>query len=392
MRDVDALSRGRHVDDDDTTDLINEYERIAGALYAEDRDARQSAYTAATFPEHALRTSATVSINKVTARPHVSSCHHAKSFVCSPVRFGADITANSAAKTPELRAIDHLIQTRITMAWVSIDSKTGSIPWSLQGSHHALSQMAILVTNSDANCNHICSYLFPSDTTSHETAKTVYGLLQGKQGSDGKRINSNTAAFLQRHATLTGADFNFPFEGEADQRLWLSQTLDVAQYLVSNRNLQCIVLILTETSGFTPEYKARQFCLRNHWDCCSKLVNSSRVGDNVAAIRWVSIMTRKSPERESMLDTIGDHNSMLTVPRYGDSVRPELNVAQRSSFQFHGLPQPDKRKLDPHKAASLFQVYGDLSLGQHVPIADVFDPDFPAPEPQFRDTSAFSFG
>ncbi len=397
MRDVDALSRGRHIDDISATGLISEYEVIATALYVADRQNRQGAYSTATFPEHALRNSATVPVDALPIRQPTSVCNFAHSYVCSPVRFGPEITIDDAMTQPVLRAVDHIIQDRITLAWVSVESQTGSIPWSLQGSHPALRQMAILVTSSNALCHHVCTTLFATETTAHEPVRSVCDALQGRTDTRSEPT-SETARFLRRHVTITGADFNCPFEEEADQRLWTSQTLAVAQYLITNREAHCIVMILPKPNGHTPDKQIRQFCSLNDWSCCSKLVNSSTFGDNVEAVRWVSILARRPQEERELTDSLitPSESSATSVSRYGDNVRPELNIASRSAFQFNGLPQPDKRGLNPHRATSLFQVYNNHGgLGRQLPITEVFDPDFPAPEPRFHDNvSAFgcSFG
>lgn len=395
MRDVDALSRGRHVDDASTTALFSEYEVIAATLYDEDRHARRYAYDATTFPDQALRRSDKTETTDPDTHQSTLSCHLARSLVCSPVCFGPDVTPVNTAIKPALRAVDYLIQGRANLAWVSVESRTGSIPWSLRGLHPALSHMSILVTSSDAICHHVCSALFPTETASHETVDSVYAMLQGKSASR-DQPQPGTASFLERHATITGADFNCPFEGEADQRTWVSQTLDATQNLITTRELHCAIVVLPQPGKFTPNKQIRRFCASNRWECSSKVINSAMLGDNVAATRLVFILLRK-PHDESSTRYISTIPERTTQPsRYGDNVRPELNTLSRSVFQFHGLPQPDHEGLDPHAATSLFQVYGDRTLEQRgLPITEVFDPDFPAPEPQFQDNiSAFgcSFG
>ena len=77
-------------------------------------------------PEHALRNSATVPVDALPIRQPTSVCNFAHSYVCSPVRFGPEITIDDAMTQPVLRAVDHIIQDRITLAWVSVESQTGS--------------------------------------------------------------------------------------------------------------------------------------------------------------------------------------------------------------------------------------------------------------------------
>ena len=396
MRDVDALSRGRHLDDTDATTLINEYESIASAQILQDRTDRKHAYDAATFPGCALRDGPTRNQGVATAYKH----DPAVTLVCLPVCFGPTIVQSKsiAAASVVLRAVDRLVETRATLAWVSVDSRTGSIPWSLQANYPAASQMALLCANSDMTSHMVCSSLFPTQTT-HEPFTNIYAALRHDTRNAPNPIQSKTTEFLQCHRTITGADFSCTFEQEADQREWVSKTLFIIGHLIEQRKLQCAVLLATRSRLWSFNKQAKSFCTRHGWAFWAGELNSSSVGDKVAAVRWVCVMHRHSPSggNGKPLSLAVTSETAVGKSRYGDNIRPELNVAARSLFRFPGLPVPTMHgvQFSPYEATSVRQVYGDRTFDPSLPMAEVFDPDFPAPEPCFADdNNAFgcSFG
>ena len=398
MRDVDALSRGRHLDDADATVLVSEYESLASAQHFKDKADRRYAYDAATFPDCALRRTAQPQPQN-RGQVSVQACNPAVSMVCVPVQFGpAPSQPRLAGITPVImRTADLLVGTRACLAWVSVDSRTGSIPWGLQTEYPATSQMAILLVNNDMTSHLLCSALFPAQTTSHASLLDTYAELRWDNRSAPNPRRSDTSDFLQCHKTLTGADFSCPFGQEADQRQWVTTTLDIIGQLIEHKSLQCAVLLVTHSRLRSFDTQARIFCEHQEWAVRSGAISSSTCGDRVEAVRWVCIMHRRSPTDNSVapLSHVITKDRTGARPRYGDSVRPELNVTPKSLFRFPGLPSMRVAQLDRSKATSILRVYGAHVFDPSLPMNEIFDPDFPAPEPRFADdNNAFgcSFG
>ena len=412
MRDVDALTRGRHIDGPEASissvGLFVDYSNTAEELRRHDILTRPLAYQADTFQSQPFKIlPPTLSVGEESVAVLHSSgfsrlnppCHHVPVLVSHPLSFLSTSTAPTVSNPTTSRTSSWESITSVsTLAWISLSSLTGSLVASALDCHPLLRSIPCLAIEPSPIGRRLISALLPQAVTSGSSWGQSVRTLLGETQERCPIISDFISAF----PSIIGFDCTCPFERITAQLTWLHHCAEIVTHLVASHRLQCCILSAACSSSPAAKlsFISRQLFPAISWQLRSEFLSCATLGDSVDAHRWYLLLCPR-PQINADLQAFSEPASPISTPsgapRFGHIVRPEFNCPSRSIITFNTLPFIAYDQLDRFKSHSFLRIRDPqpgfvLSSEQQSTLADVYCPDFPAPEPTIpTETSMFDY-
>lgn len=325
------------------------------------------------------------------------------SLSCFPLRFHAPSAAGYDLPGVCFKTATEswkLIDTIQKLAWVSVCPRFGSLPWNFFHQHSAFTDIPLLLLEPIPECLTVCAQLFPSATIDPTDRDVCFLLLRDPPSNPTHPISE----FLARHPAITGLDSCCPFLALPEQRSWLRRITAVARIFARTRSLACVILSLSLSPDSTADTDLHYQTLSSFadnafpdppWAVTSFRLNCASLGDTVAAHRCILIATTQPRVASASFPPYSFEPAASA--QFSRWIRPELNVPSRSLALFTPLtPHPPLNAPDPFTPLVVLQIHSAHPHHASLPavtLSEVFDPDFPAPEPAIPHTeSAFGPG
>ena len=415
MRDVDALTRGRHIDGPETSissvGLFVDYSKTAIELRDQDILARPLAYQANTFHSQPFKILPPTSLDpeeepvvlhqsilpSLVPPPHTIPVlvSHPLSFLSTSI--APTVSNPSTSRTTSWQSITPIA----SLAWISLSSFTGSLIASALENHPLLQSIPCLAIEPSIIGRRIISALLPHAVTSSSSwGQSVRTLL-----GDTQERCPIISDFISSFPFITGFDCTCPFERPTAQVTWLQHCAQIITRLASSHRLQCCILCAACSSSQAAvlSFISRQLLPATSWQLMSQYLQSATLGDFVDANRWYLLLCPRTPINTNLRafsDPTTPISSPSEAPRFGHIVRPEFNCPSRSVVTFNTFPFVAYDQLDSHTSHSFLRIRDPHCLSTSIPLpttptstlADIYCPDFPAPEPTIpTETSLFDY-
>ena len=198
--------------------------------------------------------------------------------------------------------------------WISLNSRTGSFPYSLSQLNPSTEPMPMLILEDTLPSVDVCRLLLPHATVLHFPDFALSSLpvllstalTRPPQAPPATGVLFVTEAFLHNHTSLLGLDAHCtPMQARQGFAKWLDAVCSFASLLSQHRALRCFLCTapLSPSDHCTAASLSAEFSAwasRLGWHPCSGLTSSSLFGDAISASRWIGYAFLPGPHTASL--------------------------------------------------------------------------------------------
>ena len=296
-----------------------------------------------------------------------------------------------------------LLSAACPSGWISINTRTGSFPYSLSRLDPSTEPMPILILEDQRPSAAVCRMLLPHatvldfpDLALKSSLPTILSVALRKAPPNrppDPGAMARTEAFLREHTSLLGLDFHCtPAQVRQGIPHWLDTACTFAGLLAQHRALRCFLctapLPLTDhrtAASLSAQFSAWASSIG--WHPCSGLTSSSLFGDAVSASRWIAYAFRAGPHTAAIATFPSAETDPTTPFELFDADPPDPDIFV-NQISLPDLP-PCPEDQDPFLPYSLWRLSPPSLPNRHI---TVYDPYFPIPEAHHHANTVLGHG